>query len=121
MRCFRLTRHEATPEQIKALCTIYHDLTPENIVTNNITLITTNIKEAVTMFDDLVGDTELVEVVLPTNLLEAVLKFSQWAKLPSSSLLRSVMNRTTNTSGEVEFVFSHYERILKVEIVTEKL
>ena len=120
MRCIRLTRHEATPEQIASLCSIYHDLTPENIVTVNATL-PSNPKEAVAEFDKIVGDAELVEVVLPTNLLEAVLKFSAWSKLPSSSLLRSVMTRTTNTNNEVEFVFDHYERVLKVEIVTESL
>ena len=120
MRCIRLTRHEATPEQIEALTRIYHDLTPENIVTVNATLPSTP-KEAVAEFDRIVGDAELVEVVLPTNLLEAVLKFSQWAKLTSSSLLRSVMNRVTNSDNQVEFVFSHYERIVKVEIITETL
>lgn len=120
MRCIRLTRHEATPEQIEALTRIYHDLTPENIVTVNATL-PANPKEAVAEFDRIVGDAELVEVVLPTNLLEAVLKFSAWSKLPSSSLLRSVMNRVTNSDNQVEFVFSHYERILKVEIITESL
>lgn len=122
MRCIRLTRHEATPEQIASLCSIYHDLTPENIVTVNATLPSpSNPKEAVAEFDKIVGDAELVEVVLPTNLLEAVLKFSAWSKLPSSSLLRSVMTRTTNANNEVEFVFSHYEEIVKVEIVTKKL
>lgn len=120
MRCIRLTRHEATPEQIASLCNIYHDLTPENIATVNATL-PSNPKEAVAEFDRIVGDAELVEVVLPTNLLEAVLKFSEWGQQPASSLLRSVMNRTTNANNEVEFVFSHYERIIKVEIVTETL
>ncbi len=120
MRCIRLTRHEATPEQIEALTHIYHDLTPENIITVNATL-PANPKEAVDEFDRIVGDAELVEVVLPTNLLEAVLKFSQWSKSPSSSLLRSVMNRVTNSDNQVEFVFDHYERIVKVEIVTESL
>ena len=120
MRCIRLTRHEATPEQIEALTRIYHDLTPDNITTVNVTL-PANPKEAVAEFDRIVGDAELVEVVLPTNLLEAVLKFSEWSKRPASSLLRSVMDRTTNANNEVEFVFNHYERIVKVEIVTESL
>lgn len=120
MRCIRLTQHETAPEQIEALTKIYHDLTPENIVTLNVTL-PANSKEAAAEFDRLVGDAELVEVVLPTNLLEAVLKFSAWSKLPASSLLRSVMTRTTNADNQVEFVFDHYERILKVEIVTESL
>ena len=120
MRCIRLTRHEATLVQVAALCSIYHDLTPENIITVNATL-PSNPKEAVEMFDGIVLDAELVEVVLPTNLLEAVLKFSQWGKLPASSLLRSVMNRVTDSDNQVQFVFDHYERIIKVEIVTEVL
>lgn len=120
MRCIRLTRHEPSQLQVDALCSIYHDLTPENINTVSVTLPSTP-KEAVAEFDKIVGDAELVEVVLPTNLLEAVLKFSEWEKRPASSLLRSVMNRTTNSTGEVEFVFSHYEEIIKVEIVTVKL
>ena len=120
MRCIRITRHEPTQEQVDALCRIYDDLTPENIITVNATL-PSNPKEAVEMFDSIVLDAELVEVVLPTNLLEAVLKFSQWEKRPASSLLRSVMIRTTDSDNQVQFVFDHYERIIKVEIVTEVL
>ena len=118
MRCIRLTRHEPTQEQVDALCAIYHDLTPENIITVNQTLPSST---AVAEFDSLVGDIELVEVVLPINLLEAILKFSKWAARPSSSLLRSVMNRITDSDNQVQFVFDHYERIIKVEVVTEIL
>ena len=121
MYCIRLTRHEATTEQVSALCRIY-DLTPQNIYTIAITLAQdVDIKELVAEFDRLVGDAEVVEVVLPIHLIEAILKTSEWIKRPSSSLLRAVMRRNTNSDGQVEFIFDHYERIVSVDIVTEIL
>jgi hypothetical protein len=58
-------------------------------------------------------------VVLPVNLLQAVLQ-SEFVK-NGGIIIRSVMNRQVDSEGNATFTFSHYEIVRKVEVVTEPL
>jgi hypothetical protein len=79
-------------------------------------------REAVAKFDEIAQQSwaDVAEVVLPINLLEAVLKHSQFAK-NGGIIIRSVMEREIDDEGNATFTFSHYEIVRKVEVVTEPL
>lgn len=116
IKIVRLTRHEVTPEQVSELNRIYgNDI---EIVQVNESL-PANSKDAVQRFDEISQNAHVVEAVLPVNLLEAILKFSQFVKL-HGIIIRAKMNREI-VDGEAIFTFTGYERIIKVEIVTEDL
>jgi hypothetical protein len=118
-KIMRLTRHAATEEQVDALEEKYGE--GINIVHETESLPSTP-REAVSRFDELTQQAwaYVAEVVLPINLLEAVLKHSQFVK-NGGIVIRSVMNRQVDSEGNATFTFSHYEKIVKVEIVTEPL
>jgi hypothetical protein len=117
MKIMRLTRHAVTAEQVEALEEKYGDV---NIVQVTDTLLS-NPREAVAMFDQLAQQSyaDVAEVVLPINLLQAVLQ-SEFVK-NGGIVIRSVMDREVDSEGNATFTFSHYEKIVKVEIVTEPL
>jgi hypothetical protein len=112
----RITRHEADAQQLTELSRIYGEI---DVLSVNESL-PGDAKSAVIRFDEIVTGAEVVEAVLPVNLLEAILKFSAFAK-NGGSVIRAVMNRTTDSSGNALFTFSHYEKVVKVEVVTERL
>jgi len=116
MKVLRLTRHWATSAQKAALETAFPGCEVERVSET----LPNDSREAVTRFDQLTKEFQVAEVVLPVNLLEAVLKYSQFCK-DGGIIIRAVMNRKLNGEGEANFTFSHYERIVKVEIVTERL
>ena len=112
----RITRHAADEVQTAELRRIYgHDA--------KIVLVSENLpnapQDAVARFDEIAADAAVVEVVLPVNLLEAVLKFSAFSKR-GGVIIRAVMERTLVDKTPV-FAFARYERVMKVEIVTESL
>lgn len=112
MKVVRITRHPATPEQLNELRRIFGEV---EIVEVSETL-PNDPRTAVQRFDEIAKDADLVEVVLPLNLLDAILRHSRF----QGRIIRAVMNRTV-VEGESMFSFSHYEEILKVEIVTQRL
>jgi hypothetical protein len=114
-----VTRHILTTKQKMALNTAFGSV---NITTVNESLPSTP-REAVEAFDDLVAQSYadvVADVVLPINLLEAVLKHSQFVK-NGGIIIRSVMDREIDSEGNAKFTFSHYEKVVKVEVVTELL
>lgn len=113
----RITRHEAEEAQISELQRIYG--TEVEVVTINESM-PTNSREFTVRFDELAADAIAVEAVLPLNLMEAALKFTQFCK-SNGQIIRSVMNREVDDEGNAIFTFDHYERVMKVEIVTEAL
>jgi hypothetical protein len=115
MNIMRLTRHNLTGEQNMALTTAFG---PIRTVTMNESLPSTP-REAVARFDELTQQADVAEVVLPINLLQAVLQ-SEFVK-NGGIIIRSVMDRTVDDEGNVTFTFSHYEIVRKVEVVTEPL
>ena len=113
----RLTRHEAEAAQMAELHRIYGDAMSVNQVSETLPM---DARGAVVRFDEIAGEAKVVEAVLPVHLLEAVLKFSAFAKR-GGQLIRAITARQVDAAGQATFVFVHYERVLKVEIVTEKL
>jgi len=113
----RLTRHEATPEQIAALRAYFG---PDVRVTEVNENFPNTPKEAVARFDALAARYDAVEVVLPVGLLEAVLKFSFFTTNAGGQVFRAVMEREITDNGAV-FAFSHYERVISVSVVTERM
>jgi hypothetical protein len=79
-----------------------------------------NPREAVARFDEIAADADVVEAVLPVNLLEAVLKFSNFSKR-GGAVIRAITQRNLRDDDSVTFDFQHYERVLKIEVVTERL
>lgn len=119
----RLTRHAETAEQLIELKRIFGS--EVKVETKSVSL-PVNPKEAVIMFDELTEGASVVEAVLPINLLEAVLKFSAFSKR-GGRVIRAKMNRIPtgklNERGEdeFEFVFTSYEEVKHVTIVTVPL
>lgn len=116
-KIIRLTRHEPEQAQLSELDRIFgQDVT---VLTVNETLPADS-KAAVARFDELVAGVDVVEAVLPPNLLEGILKFSLFSKR-GGQVIRAAMNRTVTADGSATFVFDHYERVVEVRIVTERL
>jgi len=113
----RITRHKASEAQIAELQRLYG--TDVEVVTINESM-PTNTREFTARFDELAEDATVVEAVLPLNLMEAALKFTKFVK-SGGSIIRSVMNREVDDDGNAKFTFDHYEKVVKVEITTERL
>lgn len=109
MNILRLTRHEPSREQISELMRIYGN--GVNVVTVCETV--PDAKRVAELVEEHKAD--VLEVVLPIGLLAEVLKT---VKVP---VIRAVMLRELKEDGTVEFIFDHYERVVKVEVVTERL
>jgi hypothetical protein len=119
-KIMRLTRHFLTEDQLEALEDTYGE-GKVNIVHETESLPSSP-REAVAKFDEMAAQSfaDIAEVVLPVNLLEAVLKHSDFVK-NGGIIIRSVMNRQVDSEGNATFTFSHYEKVKEVNIVTEPL
>ena len=117
MKIVRLTRHEAGPEQISELCRIFGQEAEIAMVSET---LPSDGKQAVARFDQLSEGADVVEAVLPINLLEAVLKFSAFSK-KGGVVIRAITERKLDEAGQATFAFDHYEKIVKVEVITERL
>lgn len=109
MVVLRLTRHEPTFEQVNELTRIFGQET-----------MVVTVSKTVSCADEVVElikryNADVLEVVLPVGLLADVIKK---VRIP---VIRAVMNRKIKENGDVEFTFSHYEKILSVDIITQKL
>jgi hypothetical protein len=116
-KIIRITRHEPEAVQLAELNRIFGQDVAVSTVNET---LPSEAKAAVARFDELAAEANAVEAVLPANLLEAVLKFSAFSKR-GGVVVRAVMNRTANPDGSAVFTFDHYERVLEVKIVTERL
>lgn len=115
-RIVRLTRHEASQGQIQALEDVYGDITIETINES----LPGNSFEAVKRFDEMMIEVDVAEVVLPINLIESILKFSNFSKR-GGLIIRAAMENRTIGDGEPCYEFKEYEVIEKVEVVTRPL
>jgi len=116
MKLVRLTRHDASKEQGKEINRLF----PGSQVVKVSETLPSNSREAVARFDEIVQDAEVVEAVLPVNLLEAVIKFSNFVKR-GGKVIRAVTNRKLDEDGNAVFEFDHYEQVVNVEVVTVRL
>lgn len=117
MRILRLTRHEASEQQLAELCRIFGEGVDITMVSET---LPGNPRETVARFDEIVAEADVVEAVLPVNLLEAVLKFSQFSKR-GGQVIRAVTKRQLGEDSQATFEFQHYELVRKVEVITEVL
>jgi len=110
----RLTRHVMTAEQADELERIYPGAVIEQL---DVTLPTDPVL-AVSRFDEIVATAaaDVVEAVLPLPITQAVLNHSRFAK-EGGELIKSVM--LSDRQGG--FALSHYEKVLEVKIVSERL
>lgn len=115
-KILRITRHEVSGKQIVALKRIFGDVE----ITEVSETLSMDVREAVSRFDNLADGFEIVEAVLPIQIVSAVLKFSKFSKR-GGRLIRAVMNRELLEDGSAVFTFDHYEETLKVEVVTKAL
>lgn len=116
-RIVRLTRHEASEVQLAELRRVFGGDADITMVSET---LPGDPREAVARFDEIAAEADVAEVVLPVNLLEAVLKFSQFSKR-GGQLIRAVTKRELGEDGQATFQFQHYELVKKVEVVTEVL
>lgn len=106
----RLTRHPAEADQTNALRAIYG---PDvNVIERSVTVASA--AEVVALADETNAD--VIEAVLPPALLAAVIP-----AVAPRPLIRAVMARTVNPDGAATFAFTRYERVIRVEVVTEPL
>ena len=109
-RVLRITRHQASPEQLAELRRIYGSDTEVVEVSETVTF--ERVKQLVVEYQPLV-----IEAVLPMS-LTADLLGKNGISLP---LIRAIMERQLDEKGGATFIFKNYVRVVKVEIVTEEL
>lgn len=117
----RLTRHEADDAQAEALRAVWRIETGNSDIPEIATIAETlpgDPRQAVLRFDELVQHAQVVEAVLPINLLQAVMEHSQFAK-SGGIIVRARMERTLNGSGGATFAFVGYERVIRVLVETQ--
>ena len=109
MRVLRLTRHKPTREQVNELVRIFGN----GVTVINVSETVPNARRVAKLVKEHRAD--VLEAVLPIGLLAEVIKT---VKVP---VIRAVMKRRLKADGSVEFVFDHYERVVKVEVIAERL
>ena len=112
----RLTRHPLQEEQLAVLMAAFPKATIETVSET----LPSGPREAVARFDVLSASADVVEAVLPVNLLEAILKFSAFAER-GGLVIRAITARTLDEAGNASFRFERYEVVERVEIVTRPL
>lgn len=121
----RITRHEASPEQMNALGEAIRKLIgdPERGGFNiNVIQFSQTLDSPEHFFQvwEESGRPPVVEVVLPINMLASILEIARRQGL-NIHFIRAIMNRVDLGGGGVKFEFAGYERVIKVEVVTERL
>ena len=116
MRVLRLTRHEETKEQHAELKRIFGN---DMVVRIHSESLPMDPKGAVQAIDKLANSADVIEAVLPMNLLEAALRFSKFSKR-GGKIIRAKMLRRESDEGVI-FEFRGYEEILEVAVKTRDL
>lgn len=116
MKVLRITRHEATKEQHDELQRIFG---PNTVITTHSESLPMDPKAAVKTIDKLAISADVIEAVLPMNLLEATLRFSKFSKR-GGKIIRAKMLRRETDEGVI-FEFRGYEEILEVVVETRDL
>ena len=110
MKIMRLTRHDATAEQLAQLQRIYGS----DIEVVKVSETVPNAARVVELAKEHSAD--VVEAVLPLPILADLLKLS------TTPVIRAITRRELKEDGsKTEFVFSHYERYVRVVVETEPL
>jgi hypothetical protein len=107
----RLTRHEPEAAQLAELQRLYGS--DVQIVTVSKTVA--GAAEVKALVAEHAAD--VLEAVLPLPILAEVVS-PRGVQIP---VIRAVMNRQVNGDGSATFTFDHYEKVVKVEVQTERL
>lgn len=116
MNIIRLTRHQASEDQLLALRRLYGNVVIETVSET----LPSDPRAAVERFDEIVALADVVEVVLPVGLLEAILTCSAFARR-GGVIIRAIMKRELDDHGNAVFTFIGYERVKSVKVETELL
>lgn len=112
IRVLRITRHAASEEQLAELKRIYGDIEviqiSENVDANRVRALVAEHKP------------QVLEAVLPMNIVAELTSGREPLPCP---LIRAVMKRrfTDEAKTNAVFDFDHFERVIKVEVVSEPL
>lgn len=111
MRVLRLTRHTASPEQLTELARIYGDI--------EVAEVSETVPDAARV-KELVAEhcVDVLEAVLPLPLLAQCVDPRNGVGIP---VIRAAMSRALDDSGNATFTFSHYEKVNRVVVETERL
>lgn len=112
MRILRLTRHPAERAQLLQLRRIYGENTEVVDVSETVSGVD-RIKELIEEHK-----ADVLEAVLPLPILAQCVDSRNGVNIP---VIRASMSREQGADGSVVFRFSHYERVVKVTIETERL
>lgn len=112
MRILRLTRHEASSEQLAELRRVYG-------ADSEIIQIFETVPNAQRV-REMVGEAQadVLEAVLPMTLIAELTDPRSGVKFP---VIRAITRRELIADGSAIFHFDHYEKVVKVEVVTERL
>lgn len=111
-KILRLTRHPASEEQLVELKRIFgSDL--EIVDISETVSGAARVRELVEE-----NGATVLEAVFPLPILAEVINPRTGVTIP---VIRAVMDRELKEDGTAVFNFSHYERILKIEVQTERL
>lgn len=109
-RVLWLSRHEPQDEQVKEL---ESKLGPGPVEIVQVSATINRAKEIVDLMK--IHGCDEVVVVLPINLL------ADFIRIADKPPIRAVMNREVDANGNATFQHSHFERVVKVEVVTTPL
>lgn len=112
MRILRLTRHEAGAEQVAELHRIF-GADCEIVQVSETVAGVERVRELVQEHH-----TDVLEAVLPLPLMAEVVNPRSGIGVP---VVRAFTKRVLAEDGSVSFPFQYYEKVLKVEVVTERL
>lgn len=111
MKILRLTRHAIVLEQLSELQRIYGS-DAEIVEVSETVPNAARVVELITEHS-----ANVVEAVLPLPLMADLLKV-----IGNAPVIRAITRREFDAAGQKStFVFNHYERIVRIEVVTERL
>ena len=111
MKVLRLTRHEAEPKQVADLKRLFGE-NVEIVMVSEKVLDVERVKELVVEHG-----ADIIEIVLPLPIVAELTRPDTEFKIP---ILRAITKREF-VGDQVSFPFQHYERIIRVEVVSERL
>ncbi len=111
-KIIRLTRHPASEEQLVELRRIFGSES-EIVEISETVPGSARVRELVEEHS-----ASVLEAVLPLPILAEVINPRTGVTIP---VIRAVMNRELKEDSNAVFTFSHYEKVLKIEVQTERL
>lgn len=111
-KVLRITRHPASEDQLKELQRIFGadvEIVEVSETVSGAARVAELVKE---------NEASVLEAVLPLPILAEVINPRTGVTIP---VIRAVMNRELKEDGTATFTFSHYEKVLKIEVQTERL